>query len=109
MFDNAYAIIVSDQDGDISDMVYSPTIMTTFSITIYISYPLILTMFIGWVLLMVNRRKPFLPRKPLTISSTILYLCNSTQLLGDFANTSDLTSRQREASVRRIGRKYAFG
>jgi len=109
MFDNAFAIISADQNDDVSDLVFSSIILSTFKAALYIIYPLILILFVGWLMIIFTRRKPFMPRKLITISSTILNLYFGSRLLEDFADTSLLTRDQREKHVKsRLGR-YRFG
>jgi hypothetical protein len=109
MFDNAFAIIVTDQHHDLTHRLFSPLMLKDFNIITWAWYPLILAFAIGWILLLVTRRKPFLPRKPLTFSSTILYICNSSNLLEDFENKSTLSQRQRVQTVRQRGGRHSFG
>jgi hypothetical protein len=46
--------------------------------------------FIALLVVMMKKRKPFLPRKPYTLSSQILYLCHGTELLEDLDGMSML-------------------
>jgi hypothetical protein len=61
MFDNAFAIIVADQHHDLTHRLFSPLMLKDFNIITWAWYPLILAFAIGWILLLVTRRKPFLP------------------------------------------------
>jgi hypothetical protein len=76
---------------------------------LYISYPIAIICFIGWLTMMARRRKPIMPRKPFTLSSTAMYLCNSSGLLEDFAGTSMMSKKEREKIVQMRARKYRFG
>lgn len=76
---------------------------------LYISYPIAITCFIGWLTMMARRRKPIMPRKPFTLSSTAMYLCNSSGLLEDFSGTSMMSKKERERTVQKRARKYRFG
>jgi hypothetical protein len=67
------------------------------------------TAFIALLVVMIKKRKPFLPRKPYTLSSHILYLCHSTELLEDLDGMSMLSKKARDARLKRNGRKYALG
>lgn len=90
--------------------VIPPTWSSAFTIISIIGGGLSLVNFIGFcALVRRRRRRPFLPRKPTTLSSTILYLCNSTRLLDDFAGTSMLAKKTREAEVQAKGGEYLFG
>ena len=50
-----------------------------------------------------------MPRKPFTLSSTAIYLCNSSGLLEDFSGTSMMLKKERERTVRTRAGKYRFG
>jgi hypothetical protein len=67
------------------------------------------TAFIALLVVMINKRKPFLPRKPYTLSSHILYLCHDTELLKDLDEMSVLPKKTRDARLKRNGHKYALG
>lgn len=54
-----------------------------------------------------RKRKPFLPRKPDTLSSVILYLCHSHWLLDHVSGTSIQSKEQRDAHSR--GHLFGFG
>lgn len=60
-------------------------------------------------LILIRWRKPFVPRKPYTLSSQILYLCHSTDLLEDLKGMSTLPSKARDTRLRQSGHKYALG
>lgn len=45
-----------------------------------------------------GRTKPFLPRRPSTLASQILYLCHSERLLEDFRGTSTMQNRKELAA-----------
>jgi hypothetical protein len=71
---------------------------------VYISYQIAIICFIGWLTMMARRRKPIMPRKPFTLSSTAMYLCNSSGLLEDFSGTSMMSKKRgRELSERELG------
>lgn len=76
---------------------------------IYISYPVAIICFVGWLTMMAGRRKPIKPRKPFTLSSTAMYLCNSHGLLEDFSGTSMMSKKGRERTVHTRGGKYPSG
>jgi hypothetical protein len=61
------------------------------------------------LVVMMHKRKPFLPRKPYTLSSHILYLCHGTELLKDLDGMSMLPKKARDARLKRNGHRYAFG
>lgn len=69
---------------------------------------LILTLF-GLLLILTNKRKPFLPRKPYTLSSQILYLCHGTELLEDLKGMPTLSKKARDTRLKQNGHKYALG
>jgi len=57
-----------------------------------------------------GRTKPFLPRRPSTLASQILYLCHSDRLLGDFRGTSTMQSpKELAAKLDSINRGCGFG
>lgn len=59
--------------------------------------------------ILIKWRKPFLPRKPHTLSSQILYLCHATELLEDLKGMSNLSKKARDTHVKKNGHKYALG
>lgn len=61
------------------------------------------------VLMLCYKRRPFLPRKPYTLSSTILYLCHSEGLLQDLEGLSCATKKARDWRLERDGRTYGLG
>ena len=65
--------------------------------------------FWGLILVMGQKRKPFMPRKPYTLSSVILYLCHSNELLGDLKGLSILSKKARDGRLTRNNHKYGFG
>lgn len=67
------------------------------------------TAFIALLIVMVRKRKPFLPRKPYTLSSHILYLCHGTELLEDLDGMSTLPKKARDSRLKRKAQKYALG
>ena len=69
----------------------------------------VLFTFIGLIVMMLRRRRPFMPRKPWTVASTILYLCHSEGLLEDVSGTSMMGKQEREAVLRGRGGRYRFG
>jgi len=64
---------------------------------------------IALLVVVLNKRKTFLPRKPYTLSSQILYLCHGTKLLQDLDEMSTLPKKARDARLKQDGHKYAFG
>lgn len=57
-----------------------------------------------------GRTKPFLPRRPGSIASQILYLCHSDRLLSDFRGTANMQSRKALMDkLDRIDRRCGFG
>ena len=65
--------------------------------------------FFALLVVIIAKRKPFLPRKPYTLSSHILYLCHGTELLKDLDGMSTLPKKARDARLERNGHKYALG
>ncbi|KAJ9606964.1 hypothetical protein H2200_008975 [Cladophialophora chaetospira] len=65
--------------------------------------------FFAFLLVMMSKRKPFLPRKPYTLSSQILYLCHGTELLDDLKSMSTLSKQARDTCLKQNGHKYALG
>lgn len=65
--------------------------------------------FCGFLLVMTRKRKPFLPRKPYTLSSRILYLCHGTELLEDLQGMSTLSTKGRDTRLKQGGHSYALG
>jgi hypothetical protein len=64
---------------------------------------------IGLLIIMSTKRKPFMPRKPHTLSSVILYLCHSNELLEDLKGMSMLSKKARDHRLTRNNHKYRFG
>jgi hypothetical protein len=64
---------------------------------------------IGIFIVMTTKRKPFMPRKPHTLSSVILYLCHSNELLEDLKGMSMLSKKARNHRLTRNNHKYGFG
>lgn len=67
------------------------------------------TAFVSLLIVMVKKRKPFLPRKPYTLPPHILYLCHGTELLEDLDGMSTLPKKSRDSRLERRGQKYALG
>lgn len=91
-------------DGETSSVFGSDLIPHGIFITYWTSFVLLLIemlfLFIGLVTMMRRKRKAFLPRKPYTLSSAILYLCNSTGLLEDVQGASVLSKEARDARLK---------
>jgi hypothetical protein len=64
---------------------------------------------IGLIIIMTSKRKPFMPRKPHTLSSVILYLCHSNELLEDLKGMSMLSKKARDRRLTRNNQRYGFG
>lgn len=64
---------------------------------------------LGIVLMLTKRRKPFMPRKPWTLSSTILYLCHSDVLLDDVKGKATMDKKERDRCLRANWVSYKFG
>jgi len=57
-----------------------------------------------------GRTRPFLPRRPGTLASQVLYLCRSDRLLGDFRGTSTVRSQRVLAEkLGSVDRRWGFG
>lgn len=63
----------------------------------------------GLVLVLSKKRKPFLPRKPYTLSSQILYLCHGTEFLSDLKGMQSWSKKARDARLKQNGHKYGLG
>jgi hypothetical protein len=63
----------------------------------------------GLFLVLKHKRKPFLPLKPYTLSSQILYLCHGTNLLEDLRGQSTLSKKARDTRLEQKAHKYALG
>jgi hypothetical protein len=63
----------------------------------------------GLLLVLTRKRKPFLPRKPYTLSSQILYLCHGADLLEDLKGMSMLSKKARDTRLKQQRHKYALG
>lgn len=68
-----------------------------------LSFVLATTALVWW-----RRRHPFLPREPSTIAATLAFIYSSN-MLTDFIDTERLDSRQMEARLKRVGKRYALG
>ncbi|KAK1752326.1 hypothetical protein QBC47DRAFT_454376 [Echria macrotheca] len=56
-----------------------------------------------------GRTKPFLPRRPTTLASQLLYLCHSDRLLADLRGTSTMSRREVASTLARADRTCQFG
>ena len=65
--------------------------------------------FVGLIIILTIKRKPFMPRKPHTLSSVILYLCHGNELLEDLKGMSMLSKKARDRRLTRSNHKYGFG
>lgn len=61
----------------------------------------------GWLVLH-QRRRPFLPRQPGTISSVLAFI-HQSQMLIDFDGTAQQTTLERKRKLDRLGKRYGFG
>ena len=64
---------------------------------------------LGVILMLTKRRKPFMPRKPWTLSSTIMYLCHSDVLLDDVKGMATMDKKERDRCLRARWVSYKFG
>ncbi|KAL2810080.1 hypothetical protein BJX63DRAFT_434602 [Aspergillus granulosus] len=60
-------------------------------------------------LLLSGRTRAFMPRRPTTIASQIMYLCHSERLLAEFRGTSTLSGRELEQKLGVSCQEYRFG
>lgn len=87
-----------------------PAGVAPLSIISYIFYGIYLIFALsGLLLILTRKRKPFLPRKPYTLSPQILYLCHGTELLEDLKETRTLLKKARNTRLKQNGHKYALG
>ena len=68
-----------------SDVIHKipEVFLSWYKVLLYLIYPLVFLHLSLYISMALNRRKPILPRKPNTISSNLVYLCNSIDLLED--------------------------
>lgn len=59
-------------------------------------------------LVLVRRRKPFMPRQPSTIASVLAFICQS-QMLDDFTDTQYFTNKQMQQMLMDTGKRYGLG
>ncbi|KAL5366199.1 hypothetical protein BJX96DRAFT_182387 [Aspergillus floccosus] len=60
-------------------------------------------------LLLSGRTRPFMPRRPATLASQILYVCRSDRLLNAFAHTSMASDAELAQHLSKYGGTYRFG
>ncbi|KAH0538892.1 hypothetical protein FGG08_004548 [Glutinoglossum americanum] len=103
LLDSIWKIAYTSLDSDVPE-----TLQASTKVLGYASYPFAIMDFIIWVSLF-SRRTPVVPRKPLTLSSKILYMCRSRKLLGDVHEATAKTVEQRAKNLRAQNREYRFG
>ena len=55
-----------------------------------------------------QRRKPFLPRQPGTISSVLAFI-HQSKMLTDFSGTEQMSTLERAKKLEKLGHRYGFG
>lgn len=96
--------------SDLFENITVPAGVAPLRIIFYVFEAIYLVLALGgFLLVMTRKRKPFLPRKPYTLSSRILYLCHGTDLLEDLKEMSTLTTKGRDTRLKQNGHKYALG
>lgn len=104
----AFAVALSDSSvfGDVK----VPAGVRPLNVILYVDEILYFLVFVAcFIDVMRHKRQPFMPRKPYTLSSTILYLCHSTDLLQDLKGLSMFSKEARDDQLEANGHKYAFG
>ena len=103
------ASIPSETDMVVPDVVVPAGVLLMTRISYWLAGFSAFAGLVAFVIVMKAKRKPFMPRKPHTLSSVILYLCHSNELLEDLKGMSMLSKRARDHRLTRINHSYRFG
>lgn len=96
------AILPPLVDSIASITLYPPALQNARDGLSYIYWPLNAIGILIALYFIYARHQPILPRAPITLSSQILYLCNSPRLLGIMSGMSLLEDRQRKEVLQKV-------
>ncbi|RMZ87483.1 hypothetical protein DV736_g5291, partial [Chaetothyriales sp. CBS 134916] len=80
----------------------------SFWVSLVLSITVLVFVIAVTVLVYARRSHPFLPREPSTIASVLAFIYASN-MLTDFIDTECLNSRQMEARLKALGKRYGLG